>query len=181
MAAKILLAENDAVIRNDIGDNLRKDGYEVVEAADGIQALEMFNQDRFDLVITDLAMPQLDGFKLAERIHFRSPKTPIIFMTAYLSTKLGKTILQGMAEFIEKPVALEILLPMVQGLLGPKFAPEWQHTRPRIYRRKIGSESWHFHADCSNWPTGGYEEQVTTPIGEFCNECDAKHKQQNYL
>jgi two-component system, cell cycle response regulator CpdR len=181
MAAKILLAENDAVIRNDISDHLQKEGYEVIAAADGIQALEMFNQDRFDLVITDLAMPQLDGFKLAERIHSRSPKTPIIFMTAYLSMKLGKTILQGMAEFIEKPVALEILLPMLRDLLRPKSTPGREEPTKIIYRRKIGSESWHFHAGCSNWPTGAYEEQLTAPIGEFCNECEAKHKQQNRL
>ncbi|MGH7826715.1 MAG: response regulator [Candidatus Binatia bacterium] len=176
MAARILLAENDAVTRKDISENLRKEGYEVTEAEDGTRALQIFNNSRFDLVITDFVMPQFDGFKLAERIHSRSPGTPIIFMTAYLSMRLGKTILQGLAEFIEKPVTPEILLPMVERLLRPKFAPEREST----YRRQTGGQSWHFSANCSNWPASDYEEQITPPdIGAFCNECTAKRRQQS--
>lgn len=170
MTGKILLVENDAITRKDICAHLRNQGYEVREATDGAQALELFNSDQFDLVITDVAMPQFDGFKLAERIHSRSPEMPIIFMTAYLSTRLGKTILQGMAESIEKPVSLEILLPTVRRLLKSKFAPE-----ATTYRRKTGSQSWHFQSNCSNWPTSHYEDRSTPPRdGELCNECKAK-------
>jgi hypothetical protein len=48
------------------------------------------------------------------------------------------------------------------------------------YRRKKGSETWHFCANCSNWPAGDYEEQVTAPsTGELCNECRAKRLERN--
>lgn len=180
--AKILLAENEAVTRKDISDALRKQGYDVAEAVDGPQALEIFRNNQFDLVITDFVMPELDGFKLAERIHSRSPQTPVIFMTAYLSMRLGKIILQGMAEFIEKPVAPEILLPMVRRLLRAKFPAEEENAAPVTYRRQTGGQSWHFYATCSNWPTSNYEEQLNAPtVGEFCNECEAKRKQQNRI
>jgi len=120
MAAKILLAEDEILTRKQISEDLRQEGYEVVEASNGAQALELLNRSRYDLVITDFVMPQMDGFKLMDRVRSRSPKTPVILMSAYLSVDLGNTILQGMAEFMAKPVVPEVLLPRVERLLRSK-------------------------------------------------------------
>jgi CheY-like chemotaxis protein len=115
---RILLVEDESITRAYIADVLRTDGYEVEEARDGAQAVELFAQRQFDLVITDFIMPQMDGLKLISRVHSMSPHTPIILVTAYLSTTVGKTILQQSAELIGKPVEPYVLLGTVKNLLA---------------------------------------------------------------
>lgn len=117
MAEKILLVEDESITRASLADLLRQEGYEVEEARDGAQGVEVFEKRRFDLVITDLVMPQLNGFKLIARVQSISPHTPIILITAYLSTISGKAILQGSAEFIGKPIEPDIVLATVRHLL----------------------------------------------------------------
>jgi DNA-binding NtrC family response regulator len=117
MAEKILVVEDESITRASIADFLRKEGYEVDEAHDGAQAAEHFEVRHFDLVVTDLVMPQLNGFKLIARVHSISPNTPVILITAYLSSNSGKAILAGTAEFIGKPVELDVLLATIKHLL----------------------------------------------------------------
>lgn len=113
----ILLVEDESITRASIAHSLRDNGYQVTEAGDGAHAVELFGHQHFDLVITDLVMPQMNGFKLIESVRSISPETPVILVTAYLSMHSGKTILQGSAEFIGKPVDPEVLLATVQHLL----------------------------------------------------------------
>ncbi|MGH7826942.1 MAG: response regulator [Candidatus Binatia bacterium] len=113
----ILLVEDESITRANIADTLRVDGYQVTEAGDGAQAVELFENQRFDLIITDLVMPQMNGFKLIQSVRSISPETPVILVTAYLSMHSAKTILQGSAEFIGKPVDPEVLLATVRQLL----------------------------------------------------------------
>lgn len=117
MPENILVVEDESITRASISDFLRNEGYEVHEAGDGAQAVELFENRRFDLVITDLVMPQLNGFKLIARVHAISPYTPVILITAYLSKDSGKAILQGAAEFIGKPIDPDALLATVRHLL----------------------------------------------------------------
>jgi DNA-binding NtrC family response regulator len=119
MPAKILLVEDESITRASIADVLRNDGFEVEEARDGAQALQIFGRQRFDLVITDFVMPELNGFKLIARVHSFSPLTPVILITAYLSKDSGQAILQGTAEFIGKPIDLDVLLETVKHTLMP--------------------------------------------------------------
>lgn len=84
---RILLVEDDGVIRSAIADFLRKEGYEVEEAGDGLQALEVFGTGTFDLVITDIAMRRLHGLELVERVQRISPALPMIVITGY---KIGR-------------------------------------------------------------------------------------------
>lgn len=121
MAEKILVVEDDAIIRTSIREVLQKEGYEVEEASDGAQAVGLLNHRRFDLVISDFVMPHMDGLKVVEQVHSISPQTPVIFLTGYLSRKSAEALLRGMAEFIQKPVTFELLLGMVQRLLRPKL------------------------------------------------------------
>jgi len=121
MAEKILVVEDDVVIRESISQLLQREGYLVDEASDGAQAVGLLNQRRFDLVISDFVMPRMDGLKVVEQVHALSPQTPVIFLTGYLSRKSAEALLHGMAEFIQKPVIFELLLAKVQRLLGPKL------------------------------------------------------------
>jgi CheY-like chemotaxis protein len=116
-SARLLVVEDESITRASICDLLRTQGYDVEEARDGAQAVELFENQHFDLVITDLVMPQLNGFKLIARVHSISPATPIILITAYLSRDSGRAILQGSAEFIGKPIESDALLAAVRHLL----------------------------------------------------------------
>jgi CheY-like chemotaxis protein len=120
MARTILIVEDDLVIRKSISQTLRQEGYEVDEASDGAQAVELLSERRFDLVISDFVMPRMDGLKVVEQVHSVSPQTPVIFLTGYLSRKSAESLLHGMAEFVQKPVTEELLLAKVQRLLRPK-------------------------------------------------------------
>ena len=114
---RILLVEDESITRTSMADVLRNEGYNVEEASDGAQAVELFESRWFNLVITDFVMPQLNGFKLIARVHSLAPQTPIILVSAYLSGNSGKAILQGTAEFIGKPIETDVLLATVKHLL----------------------------------------------------------------
>lgn len=117
MGEKILLVEDESITRASIADHLRSDGYEVAEAPDGAEAAELFGSRHFDLVITDLVMPKMNGFKLITAVHSMSPHTPIVLITAYLSLVSGKAILGGLAELVAKPIDSDVLLTTVKHFL----------------------------------------------------------------
>jgi CheY-like chemotaxis protein len=128
MAEQILLVENDPIVRKSISECLESAGYEVAEAKDGPQAVEVLATRRFDLVITDFSMPHLDGLRLLEEIRAFWPKVPVIFMTGYLSKRAAQVLLHGRAEYIAKPISFEALLSTVRRLLRLK---EGQLDQPK--------------------------------------------------
>jgi CheY-like chemotaxis protein len=118
----ILLVEDEAITRNAFADALRREGQQVVEAANGIQALSFLDEWHFDLVIADLVMPGLNGFELVAQIRSKWPRMPILLISAYLSQEGGKIISDGSAEFIHKPIDPPNLITTVQRLLHQPFA-----------------------------------------------------------
>src|SRR4030042_3662972 len=84
MAKKILIVDDEEVIRKFLRNNLVKWGYEVKEAVDGVGALEQLSKDNFDLLISDIIMPNKDGWELLKEVK-SNPKTrdiPVIVLTA---------------------------------------------------------------------------------------------------
>jgi DNA-binding NtrC family response regulator len=114
----ILVIEDDVIIRTSICEFLREHDYNVVEASDGEQALELLPRRRFDLVISDFVLPKLHGLTLVYQIHAQHPDLPVIVLSGYVSQNMGNVILQGDAEFLQKPVDLEVLLAAVRRLVG---------------------------------------------------------------
>jgi CheY-like chemotaxis protein len=100
----LLVVENEPISRDAFRRLLTKEGYEVMEAADGVEALNMLKTHRFDLVITTLAMPEMNGLTLIDRIRLEWPHTPILLVSAYLSPQGAKAILGGQVEFLTKPI-----------------------------------------------------------------------------
>lgn len=117
MAEKILLVEDDSITRKSISDTLTGEGYEVTEAKDGAEALKLLTRSRFDLVLSDLVLPKVHGLKLVELLRSQFPGTPTVVMSGYLSKDSGTTILEGWAEFIEKPIDSDVLLAAIKHLL----------------------------------------------------------------
>ena len=116
MPGKILIVEDDTITRRNLSVLLSDEGYDVDQAGDGVQALEILAGQPFDLVLSDVVMPRMDGLKLLQKLQFVAPKTPVMIMTSYVSDSLS-TVPAGAAEFIRKPFVLDDLLFKVQRAL----------------------------------------------------------------
>jgi DNA-binding response OmpR family regulator len=105
-AARILLVDDEQSIQTLLSYPLRRDGYEVVQAADGEEALERFDEQLFDLVVLDLMLPRVDGLEVCRRLRHRS-SVPIIMLTAK-SEEIDKVVgLElGADDYITKPFSL---------------------------------------------------------------------------
>ena len=80
---KILIVDDDQHIRRLYKEELEEEGYEVVVAATGTEALEMFEKENPDLVTLDILMPDLDGIKILRQMKEKRPRVPIVMSTAY--------------------------------------------------------------------------------------------------
>jgi CheY-like chemotaxis protein len=112
----ILLVEDEAPARYAFAQILRNHGHEVMEAAEGQEALKLLEQYDFDLVITDLAMPKVTGFGLVAEMRVKWPDVPILLITAYLSPDASKALLRKNVEFLSKPVDSNELIARVERL-----------------------------------------------------------------
>jgi DNA-binding response OmpR family regulator len=104
--ARILLVDDEQSIQTLLSYPLRKEGYDVVQATDGRQALERFDEQQFDLVVLDLMLPRIDGLEVCRRLRSRS-SVPIIMLTAK-SEEIDKVVgLElGADDYITKPFSL---------------------------------------------------------------------------
>jgi two-component system, OmpR family, response regulator len=105
-APRILLADDEHSIQTLLSYPLRKDGYDVVTAADGREALARFGESTFDLVVLDVMMPRMDGLEVCRRLRARS-SVPIIMLTAKaeeIDKVLGLEL--GADDYITKPFSL---------------------------------------------------------------------------
>jgi CheY-like chemotaxis protein len=112
----ILLVEDEAISRYALAQILRFHHHEVIEAADGIEALTLLDKYTFQLIITDLVMPRLDGFALVTQIRQKWPSMPIVLMSGY-TTEYAAEALDRATEFRPKPIDLPALIATVQRLL----------------------------------------------------------------
>ena len=104
--AKVLVVDDDPQLRETLGDWLRLDGYEVRLAADGLDAVELVRWEAFDVVVTDLRMPNLDGLGLLSRLEALTPDVRVIFLSGE-ATKADtiEALREGRSfDFLEKPL-----------------------------------------------------------------------------
>jgi two-component system alkaline phosphatase synthesis response regulator PhoP len=125
---RILLVEDEESLAIALEYNLAEEGYRVVRAADGRRALECFSGSDFDLVILDIMLPYLDGFAVAQEMRARSPRVPILMLTAR-SAQADKIrgLEIGADDYLTKPFHLRELLLRVRGMLRRRH---WYETRP---------------------------------------------------
>jgi CheY-like chemotaxis protein/energy-coupling factor transporter ATP-binding protein EcfA2 len=115
---RILLVEDDEDTQKLITHFLENASYDVTLAADGIDALMRLGQQDFDLILSDINMPYLDGFKLIEIIHQKGFGTPLIFLTGSTSEQdevLGFEL--GAVDYMKKPIKKDVLLIRVKKAL----------------------------------------------------------------
>jgi two-component system response regulator AtoC len=116
--SRILLAEDDEIMRETLFDRLTKNGWQVDDAKDGKEAQALVEQNYYNLVLSDIRMPGLDGTHLLDKILRVSPDTDVIMMTAYGSVENAVDCLKkGAADYILKPFDMDDLTIRIRRLL----------------------------------------------------------------
>ena len=119
MITRILIAEDEEIMRITMLDHLRLQGWQVEAATNGAEALELVKKSSYDLILSDIRMPGLDGEKLLLEVKQIAPRTEVILMTAHGNTEGAVNCLkQGAADYILKPFDLDDLTFRVQRLLN---------------------------------------------------------------
>ena len=115
---RILVAEDETSLNDLLQDALRMNGYETISAKHGMEAVRLIREEKPDLVILDINMPQLDGFGVIEKLRNENNNIPIIVLTAR-DQKDDKSIGFGLGadDFVTKPFGLEELLMRVAAVL----------------------------------------------------------------
>ncbi len=112
---KILVVEDDSEVRWSLVTFLKKEGYWVSEAKDGLEACGMLRKDKYDLIISDLKMPNFSGEELQDFCEKECIKSKFIIITAYGKVEsFMKTMQKGAFEYLNKPVRLEELLTLIK-------------------------------------------------------------------
>jgi two-component system, cell cycle response regulator CpdR len=107
---RILLAEDDQVMREYLARALEKQGYAVTPVDRGTAAIPLLETERFDLLLTDIVMPEMDGIELAQKASEMAPDMRVMFITGFaaVTLKAGKTMPQ--ARVLSKPFHLRDLV-----------------------------------------------------------------------
>lgn len=141
---RILLVEDEADLSLIVADTLRSQGYEVIEAVDGIDGLDKFKTAGADIVVADVMMPRMDGFSMAKEIRRLSPAVPLLFLTAKSAIDdVEKGFEIGANDYIKKPFELRELIIRIKALL-----------------RRYGDN----RSDDTKFAIGGYTFNTTTQM-----------------
>ncbi len=119
--AKILIVDDAAFMRMTVKDALGKGGYtNVVEAADGLQAVEKYKEEKPDLVIMDITMPNMDGLQALKEICSFDPKASVVMCSAMgQESMVIEAIKSGAKDFIVKPFKPDRILKTVGSIVEP--------------------------------------------------------------
>lgn len=129
---RILVVDDEKIKRVTLADDLATQGHEVVTAADGQEALDLLDHGEFDVVVTDLKMPRVDGLELLKRIK-RTPGSDmeVIMMTAYGSIPVAvDAVKHGAFDFVTKPFRNEEIFPLLARIEHRQQATSAQGPQP---------------------------------------------------
>jgi CheY-like chemotaxis protein len=120
--ARVLVVDDSRTVRGIVSERLRGAGHEVLEAPDGKLGLALFLRTSPDLVISDVVMPEMDGFEILGAIRSAAPTTPLILMSGggrslRVDDLLRSAKLLGACQVLRKPFSGEELLRVVEGAL----------------------------------------------------------------
>ena len=128
---KILIVEDEQMLAEILSDTLSDRNIDVHLAYDGLQALEAVRKDVFDVIVSDIMMPNLDGYSLARKLRAEGYNTPILFLTARSATEdVVKGFESGGNDFLKKPFAIDELIVRIKALAGRL---QMQETTETVY------------------------------------------------
>ncbi len=120
MAKRLLIVDDEETITFSLYQSFihSKKDYEVVTASSGEEAIERIQENPFDLIVTDIMMPGIDGFELLNTVQRDYPQTDVIIMTAYGSSIYKeKALKQGACNYVEKPFEMKEFKKLIMDIL----------------------------------------------------------------
>ncbi len=117
--SKILLVEDERMLAEILCDTLNGRHFNVTVAYDGLQALELAHKDQYDAIVTDIMMPNMDGYTFVKQIRKEGNSTPVLFLTARSATEDVVTGFEtGGNDYLKKPFAIDELIVRIKALIG---------------------------------------------------------------
>ena len=121
---RILLAEDDEAMRTYLERALGQAGYSVDAVDRGTEAIPLLENDHYDLLLSDIVMPEMDGIELAQRCNEISPSTKVMFITGFAAVTLKASREQPHAKVLSKPFHLRDLVMEVERVLEEKLSAQ---------------------------------------------------------
>ncbi len=123
--AKALVVNDSAFSRSRVASLLQAAGYQVVEAADGVQAVDKYQDERPDAVLMDITMPRMDGLNALVAIRRYDPKARVMMLTAATQKQTALTAIKmGARDFVIKPFSEDRVLAAIRRMLGLEHPAE---------------------------------------------------------
>ena len=119
---RILLAEDEQAMREYLARALERSGYDVVSVDRGTEAAPLLEREHFDLLLTDIVMPEMDGIELARHCSKVSPRTEVMFITGFSGVALRAGQSMPQAKVLSKPFHLKDLVLEVERLFNKESA-----------------------------------------------------------
>src|SRR5262252_6482240 len=134
----ILLIEDERQLRDNLQILLQSTGYQVTTAANGVEGIQQLREQAFDLVITDLVMPGMDGFKVMDYLRVHSPETVVVALTGYVSAESAITALRkGAYDYLAKPLDVDLVHSVVaRALEKARLQKDLQRSLVEIQARE---------------------------------------------
>lgn len=135
--AKVLIIDDDRAIRNTLKDILTYEGNETVLAQDGIEGIELIKNNKFDLILSDIKMPKMDGMEVLDQVIAMGIDTPIVMISGHGTLETAvEAIKKGAYDFIEKPLDLNRLLVVLKNATERKeLIAETKELKHRIHHK----------------------------------------------
>ncbi|UCC43794.1 MAG: response regulator transcription factor [Candidatus Zixiibacteriota bacterium] len=165
-AIRVLLLEDDANLGLVLQEHLQMQGFEVTLCVNGVEGLEAYSRDRFDLCLVDVMMPKKDGFSFAREVRARDAEIPLIFLTAK-SLKEDKVegFRIGCDDYITKPFSVEELLLRISAVLRRAGTADDRIGPPTMF--EIGSYTFDYTRQLL--VREGHEVRLTSREAELLN------------
>jgi DNA-binding NtrC family response regulator len=128
---KVLVVDDDQTLLELLVDTLKAVGYEAVPAGGGADALDVLTRESFDLMITDVKMPDVDGISLLKRVRRRYPDLPVLFITGVASPEIIASA--GPDGFLAKPFRISHVEELIESTLARRSV----ELRPHTFRRVL--------------------------------------------
>lgn len=133
---KILIIDDEKSIRNTLKEILSYEGYEVTEAQDGIEGLKFVEKDKFDIILSDIKMPKMDGIEVLEKLQEISPETPVVMISGHGNIDTAvEAIRKGAFDYISKPLDLNRMLVTIRNAMDRSvLVKETKTLKKKIYK-----------------------------------------------
>jgi len=142
MTEKVLLVDDEEEFIETLAERMRTRGMEVSTTNSGANALQMVDDENYDVVVLDLKMPGIDGLEALKRIKRRRPDIQVVLLTGHATVEKGvEAIKEGALEFLEKPVDLASLTEAIHKAKATKMVLVEKETEERI-AEILHNKSW---------------------------------------